>query len=138
MVIDIRLDPEGAGSRLVIRVSGDATGRTGALAMRLFEVVDSIMAICQLQGIKSRAEAFGARTVDPDRPETGERDQFQLYETIWASGERAGVTGREKANLWRQDAEAAEAFAQHSDGGSPPAGATQEGAAVAAPQRQDS
>ena len=65
-------------------------------------------------------------------------DQFQLYETIWASGERAGVTGREKANLWRQDAEAAEAFTQHSDGGSPPAGATQEGAAVAAPQRQDS
>ena len=111
MVIDIRLDAEGTGSRLVIRVSGDATGNIGVLAVRLFEVVDSIMAVRQLQGIKSRAEAFGARSADPDRPETGERDQFQLYEAIWVSGGRAGVAGREKASRWRLDAEAAGAVA---------------------------
>ncbi len=107
MVTDIRLDPEGAGSRLVIRVSGDATGTAGALLVRGFEPVDSIMAIRQLRGIKARAEAFGARTSDPAAPETGARDQFQLYQTIWNSGERAGVPGREKAAVWRQHAEAA-------------------------------
>jgi len=69
--------------------------------------VDSIMAIRQLRGIKARAEAFGARTADPDAPETGERDQFQLYETVWSSGERAGTAGREKADLWRRAAEEA-------------------------------
>jgi hypothetical protein len=112
MVIDIHLDAVGAGSRLVIRVSGDATGAAGVLALRLFEVVDSIMAIRQLQGIKSRAEALGDRTADPNRPETGARDQFQFYEAIWASGERAGVAGREKANRWRQDAGANGALAR--------------------------
>jgi hypothetical protein len=107
MVIDAHVDPEGAGSRLVIRVSGDASGYVGSAAMRLFEAVDSIMAIRQLRGIRSRAEAFGARTADPALPETGQRDQFQLYETVWASGEGAGVPGREKAAAWRRDAEAA-------------------------------
>lgn len=107
MVVDIRLNPEGAGSRLVIRVSGDATGTVGALVMHVFEAVDSIMAIRQLQGIKARAEVLGARAVDPAAPETGDRDQFQLYETIWNSGERAGISGREKAALWRQNAAAA-------------------------------
>lgn len=107
MVVDIRLGPEGAGSRLVIRVSGDATGIAGSSAMYVFEAVDSIMAIRQLQGIKARIEAFGTRTTDPDTPETGDRDEFQLYETIWSSGERAGVVGREKANLWRQAAQEA-------------------------------
>ncbi len=107
MVVDIRLDPEGAGSRLIIRVSSDATGTVGAFVTHAFEAVDSIMAIRQLQGIKAHAEAFGARTADPDVPETGDRDQFQLYETIWNSGGRAGIAGREKAVLWRQAAEEA-------------------------------
>jgi hypothetical protein len=107
MVVDIRLGPDGAGSRLVIRVSGDATGIAGSSAMYVFEAVDSNMAIRQLQGIKARIEAFGTRTADPDTPETGDRDEFQLYETIWSSGERAGVVGREKAALWRQAAEEA-------------------------------
>ncbi len=108
MVTDIRLDPAGRGSRLVIRVSGDATGAVGILVIHGFEAVDSIMAIRQLRGIKERVEAFGARTDDPTAPETGARDQFQLYESIWHSGERAGVADREKAALWRLDAEAAE------------------------------
>ena len=107
MVVDMRLDPQGTGSRLVVRVSGDATGAAGALAIRGFEAVDSIMATRQLRGIKARAEALGARAADPTTPETGARDQFQLYETIWNSGERAGTPGREKAASWRLDAEAA-------------------------------
>jgi hypothetical protein len=65
------------------------------------------MAIRQLQGIKARTEVLGARAHDPAALETGDRDQFQLYETIWNSGERAGIAGREKAALWRQNAEAA-------------------------------
>ncbi len=107
MVVDIRLDPEGSGSRLVIRVSGDATGTAGVAVKHVFRAVDSFMAVRQLQGIKSRAEAVGARAADPTVPETGDRGQFQLYETIWASGESAGVTGREKAATWRRNAEAA-------------------------------
>jgi hypothetical protein len=107
MVTDVRLDPDGRGSRLIIRISGDAAGSVGVLVMRGFEAVDSIMAVRQLRGIKARAEQFGARTVDPAAPETGARDQFQLYETIWHSGERAGIAGREKASRWRLDAELA-------------------------------
>jgi hypothetical protein len=107
MVVDIRLSPENGGSRLIIRVSGDAEGKLGALIVRLFEVVDSIMAIRQLQGIRLRAEAFGSRPADPATPETGDRDQFQLYEAIWSTGERAGVAGREMAASWRQAAIAA-------------------------------
>ncbi len=107
MLIDIRLNPEGAGSRVIIRVSADATGTAGAVVVHLFEAVDSIMAVRQLRGIRFRAEAFGACEADPAVPETGDRAQFQLYETIWASGERAGVAGREKAASWRQDAEGA-------------------------------
>jgi carbon monoxide dehydrogenase subunit G len=115
MVVDIRLNPEGAGSRLVIRVSGDATGTIGSLVMHVFEAVDSIMAIRQLQGIKARTEVLGARAHDPAALETGDRDQFQLYETIWnfrgtgrnSRPRKAGIAGREKAALWRQNAEAA-------------------------------
>lgn len=104
MVVDVRLDPEGDGSRLVIRVSGGATGPIGALVLRGFEVVDSLMAVRQLRGIKARAEAFGARTTDPGAPETGDRAQYQEYEAVYASGERAGIPGQEKADRWRQDA----------------------------------
>lgn len=107
MVVDIRLDPEGAGSRLVARISGDATGTVGAVVVRVFEAVDSLMAIEQLHGIKTRAETFGVRTLDPAIPDTGARDQYQLYEAIWRSGERAGTAGSEKAAQWRRDAEAA-------------------------------
>lgn len=107
MVTDLRLEPAGNGSRLVVRISGDATGAVGAILMRGFEAVDSIMAIRQLQGIRRRAESFGLRTEDSYITETGARDQFQLYEAIWKTGERAGVSGHEKAALWRQDAAAA-------------------------------
>jgi hypothetical protein len=107
MVVDIRLGPEGPRSRLVIRISGDATGTVGRIVVGTFGAVDSIMAIRQLKSIKWRAETFGTRATDPARPATGDRAQFQRYETIWASGDRAGIAGRERAELWRADAAAA-------------------------------
>lgn len=107
MVMDVRLDTVDGGSRLVFRVSGDATGPAGWPVIQGFKAIDSFMAIRQLKGIKTRAETFGSRPADPAAPETGERDQFQLYETIWASGERAGVAGHEHAARWRRAAEAA-------------------------------
>ena len=70
--------------------------------MRLFEVVDSIMAIRQLRGIRDRAEQYGARGSNPEDPETGTRDQYQLYEAIYASGDSAGVAGSEAAGRWRR------------------------------------
>lgn len=39
----------------------------------------------------------GTRDHDPEHPETGARDQFQLYEAILASGECVGVGGKEGA-----------------------------------------
>ncbi len=104
MVVDIALRPEGEGSRLVIRISGDADGPLARALMLGFEAVDSIMAIRQLRGLEQRAESFGVRSIDPDDPETGAVDQYQLYEVVYASGETAGVPGREKGALWRDDA----------------------------------
>ena len=69
-----------------------------------FEVIDSIMARRQMLGIKERVEAYGTRTTDPGRPETGAHDQFQLYEVIYATGKGAGVPGQEKAPQWREAA----------------------------------
>jgi hypothetical protein len=50
------------------------------------------------------AETFGARLEDPERPETGARDQFQSYEVVFAAGDRAGVPGKEHAALWHERA----------------------------------
>jgi hypothetical protein len=104
LVVDIRLLAEGEQSRLVIRNSADATGAMAAPALLLFRFIDSIMAIRQLQGIRTRVECFGARDHNPDTPETGAKDQYQRYEVIYASGERAGVRGKEQAAKWRQSA----------------------------------
>lgn len=109
MVTDLRVVPEDAGSRLIVRVSADATGCVGAGVVRGFEVIDSIMAVRQLRGIRARAETFGARTADPLAPETGARDQYQLYEAISTTGEVAGVAGRERAAAWHLHARAAAA-----------------------------
>jgi len=105
LATDVSLRPEESGSRLVIRMSADAAGLTARPAMWVFMVIDSIMARRQLLGIKERAEKHGARGSAPERPETGARDQYQLYETIFASGEKAGVPGKEEAARWRRVAE---------------------------------
>jgi hypothetical protein len=104
LAVDIRLTPKGSGSRLVVRMSADAGGAMARPALWIFRFIDSIMARRQLLGIKSRAEAHGMRTTNPTHPETGLRDQYQLYETIYASGEHAGRPGKEAAGRWRQAA----------------------------------
>ena len=104
LVVDIHLLAKGEQSRLVIRNSADATGAMAAPALLLFRFIDSIMAIRQLQGIRTRVECFGARDHNPETPETRGKDQYQRYEVIYASGERAGVRGKEQAAKWRQSA----------------------------------
>jgi hypothetical protein len=112
MVIDLLLRPEAGGSRLIIRISADAAGPTAPLAMGFFQVIDTLMARRQLLGIKDRVEAYGVRTIDPEHPETGRRDQYQYYEVIYASGQWAGVPGKEEAAHWRQRALADKVIAE--------------------------
>ncbi len=104
LVVDISLTRQGDRSRLVIRNSADAAGVMAGMALLIFRFIDSIMAIRQLVGIRNRVECFGARTENPEAPETGAKDQYQLYETIFASGEWAGKHGKELAGRWRQTA----------------------------------
>ena len=88
-------------ARLVIRMSGDATDGLPGLTIALFKFIDSVMARRQLLGIKKRVERYGARTSNPDRPETGARDQYQHWEVVYHSGKRAGTSGKEHADVWR-------------------------------------
>ena len=85
-------------------MSADATGPMARLALTVFQCIDTIMARRQLLEIRKRVEQFGARTTNPDEPETGARDQYQVYETVYASGESVGMTGTEHAATWRQAA----------------------------------
>jgi hypothetical protein len=104
LTTDICLQPQGAGSRLVVRMSADTTGAMARPSLWVFRLIDSIMACAQLSNLKKRVEAYGARAADPDHPETGARDQFQYYEAIHASGEKAGVPGKEDAARWHRAA----------------------------------
>ncbi len=117
LVVDLRLTAEGEGSRLVVRMSADALGPLRSLTLWAFRFIDSAMARRQLIGIRQRAERYGARTQDPDEPETGARDQYQLYEVIYASGERAGKPGKEQAARWRRAAIEAELVEERAGGG---------------------
>ncbi len=103
-VVDIRLTPEGDNSRLVIRISGDATGGFPGVLLGLFKFIDSVMARRQLIIIKQRVERHGARVSNPDHPETGARDQYQHWEVVYSSGERAGTPGKELADMWHRAA----------------------------------
>ncbi|NNG17698.1 MAG: hypothetical protein HKM89_14575 [Gemmatimonadales bacterium] len=104
LVTDIQIAPEQGGTRLITRMSADAAGRTARVSLLVFRFIDSIMASRQLLGIQRRIERYEARHDNPEVPETGARDQYQLYEVIYASGESAGVTGKEHAADWRQTA----------------------------------
>ena len=104
MVFNIYLISEGNTSRLLIRISSDAAGMTARPVLWFFQFIDCIMARRQLYGIKERVERYRTRTTDPENPENGARDQYQLYEVIYASGQKAGVIGKEKAQVWRHAA----------------------------------
>jgi hypothetical protein len=104
LAVGMSLQSEGDGSRLVIRMTGDASGLMARPALLVFQVIDSIMARKQLLGIKRRVEQYGARTEDPNVSESGARDQYQEYEIMYADGERGGAPGVEQGAHWRQAA----------------------------------
>ncbi len=98
------IEPRGAGTRLVARFSWDARGVTGWPVLLFFQAVDTVMALKQMLGIKRRAELYGARGANPAAPETGARDQFQLYQVVYACGEVAGERGRDLGAKWHRAA----------------------------------
>ena len=104
LVTSYLVESAGEGSRLVSRMSADATGRTAPLALLVFRVVDSIMAHRQLLGIRDRVESLTKHRENPRDPEVGNRDQYQLYEVLYASGDSAGVAGKEHGVRWREAA----------------------------------
>ena len=97
--------PDGDGSRLLMRVDGAAAGVGKWLVVLVLPLIDSIMALRQLRNLKDVAERHGRRSQDTEHPETGERDQYQLYQVIYASGDEAGVPGSENAAQFRSRAE---------------------------------
>jgi hypothetical protein len=104
LIVLMQVTGDGVRSRLVTRMSADAAGPMARPALLVFRFIDSIMACRQLFGIRDRVERCGVRTSNPVKPETGDRDQYQLYEVIYSSGESAGVRGRELAAKWRRTA----------------------------------
>ncbi len=104
LVTSYRLDAEDGSTRLVSRMSADAAGATAGLALFIFRVLDSIMARRQLLGIRARVEYCEAEPSVPRDPETGARDQYQLYEVLYAPGGSAGVDGKEEGARWRLSA----------------------------------
>jgi len=98
------LGPEREGTRLISRMSADSEGLTARFALLVFRVIDSIMARRQLIGLRERIEGFEAGHASPGDPESGARDQYQLYEVLYAAGESAGVAGKEDGARWRESA----------------------------------
>lgn len=103
-VMAFRVTPEGDLTRLVERFSWDGEGLSGWAVLRFFQIVDTIMARRQLLNLKRRVELYGERSEDPESPETGARDQYQLYHAIYVSGRDVGNVGKEKAAKWRRSA----------------------------------
>jgi len=104
LVCSYLVESEEEGCRLISRMSADATGLTAPLALFLFRAVDSIMASRQLTGIRSRVELLQKNRGAPRDSENRDRDQYQLYEVLYAAGDSGGVAGREHAIRWRQAA----------------------------------
>ena len=95
---------KGQGTRLISRISAEAIGPTAHLALLAFRVIDSIMARRQLIGLRERVDCSAEGYARVKDPETGARDQYQLYEILYANGDRAGVAGEEEGAKWRQSA----------------------------------
>lgn len=104
MVTCYGLRAEGPGTRLISRISADANGPAARVLLLAFRAIDSIMARRQLIGLRDRVEYCERDAASPTDPETGDRDQYQLYEILYAAGDRAGVAGKESGASWRQAA----------------------------------
>lgn len=104
LVSSYLVEPEGRGSRVVSRMSADAEGSSARIALFVFGCIDSIMATRQLKGLRERIEQDDSGRRRAWDRESGARDQYQLYQVIYAGGESAGVPGRESAARWRRRA----------------------------------
>jgi hypothetical protein len=104
MVTCFSIGAEGQGTRLISRISADVTGPTAHIALLAFRAIDSIMACRQLIGLRDRVEYCQQGHATLRDPETGDRDQYQLYEILYATRDRAGVAGKEEGTKWRQSA----------------------------------
>lgn len=104
LVSSFVLYPEGTGTRLISRMSADASGPSASGALLVFRVIDSVMARRQLLGIRARVDVGEPAHAGYRESETGAPDQYQLYEVIYADGESAGLRGKEHAARWRKSA----------------------------------
>ncbi len=98
------LEADDQGTRLISRISADAGGPTAQIALLAFRAIDSIMACRQLIGLRARVEYCEQGRTGVKDPETGDRSQYQLYEVLYAKGDRAGVAGKESGATWRRSA----------------------------------
>ncbi len=103
LVTCFALSPEEGGTRLISRMSADAAGPTAHIALLVFRIIDSIMACRQLLNIRARIHVSIGPTA-PRSSETGALDQYQLYETLYATKDSAGVAGTENGAKFRQSA----------------------------------
>lgn len=62
------------------------------------------MARRRLPGLRDRNEHGEEGHAMPRDPETGDRNQYQLYEVLHANGDRAGVAAQEDGARWRRAA----------------------------------
>ncbi len=100
----LRIEPEAGGTRVVFRVSGGLRGWTAPFLRNLFILIDTFMMIRQLKSLRERVLADLAGEAARHESEVGERDQYQLYEVIFADGSRGGVAGKENGARWRERA----------------------------------
>ncbi len=97
---DIHALPDADRTRLLIRISADASGPLARPLLFAFSIGDSVMARKQLLSVRSRVERYGDREENPDHPESGARDQYQLLACKLAKGERAGRLWPGLAERW--------------------------------------
>lgn len=103
-VMAYRLTSEGGRCRVTARFDWDAEGLPAWLVLRLFQIIDTVMVRRQLLNLKQLVEFHASRAEDPEARETGERDQYQAYPVIYASGETAGHPQNDQADRWRRAA----------------------------------
>jgi hypothetical protein len=104
LVTSFEVLDEGKSTRLLSRMSGDTAGLGAHVSLLAFHVIDSIMACRQLVRIRNRVEYVERNPGSSKTPENGDRDQYQLYEVLYAGGVRAGVAGKESGATSRQAA----------------------------------
>ena len=103
-VFDIHCLPRDSNTRLLVRISADATGPLARPFLFAFSFGDSIMARKQLLVVKALVKRYQDRTSNSERPETGKKDQYQWMTCIYTDGATAGRSGRSLAEKWRDTA----------------------------------